>query len=194
MGHEWKGRPAEAPDPVILSSSNTGILHQRPPDFQDLIDPLAVSESWPVELQPFALIRPDASGRWEPAEEGDAEAIDAILLTVYDLYSEELVDVVAWDRDAPWMWWLRGDRATFLGEADLFFANQEGRKVEIVATPAQYLDRSGRALCILDWSADVAAIVGQAKHGCFCTATVAERLRRTIDARRFQHVQIEVVA
>lgn len=149
----------------------------------------------PIELRPTGLIRAFGDGTWEPGEEGDREAFDALLMPIFDLYSGDLVDVVAWEGHAPELWWLRYKRADFVGEAAIFLANREKHRVKLVTTPSEYLKHWGRAICILNWTADIRAIVGQAEHGVMCAGPkVAARLRGAIDKRPSERLRITTVA
>ena len=154
---------------------------------------IAPSDSLPpVEYWPCASVTLSAAGLWQPAEADDGEAVECFLAQVYGP-GLVLIDAVAWQPADPSRWWLRYGQATYLGEAAIFLANAEGKPVELVGTPSEYLARDGRALCILSWSADVAAIVSEAEHGLVCSdPQLAERVHSTIAQQRRERVWIEV--
>lgn len=144
----------------------------------------------PIELRPSAIIRASTDGTWEPAEDG----FDALLMPVRDL-GGEVIDVAAWEFGQPAFWWLRKGIATYCGEHSIYLDNREGRPVKLVATPAEYLKHWGRAMCILNWKADVRAIVGLAQHGIICSSPqLAERVRTAVDRPRSERVRITVAA
>jgi hypothetical protein len=147
----------------------------------------------PVEFWPDAFVRPSLDGKaWEPTEAEDGGTAYCFLLQVYTS-NEILIDTVAWEPADPTHWWLRYGNAAYLGEAAIILANLEGKPVELVGTPREYLARDGRALCILSWSADLAPIIAEAQHGLVCAdPKLAERIRNTIARQRRDNVRIEV--
>ena len=141
----------------------------------DLIpDPMTI----PVELRSSALIRGSSDGTWQPAEE---DGFDAMLIPIYT-FGNVVHDVVAYEWHRPTVWWLRWGRATFAGEHELILAARDKRPTKLVATPREWLHHSGLALCILDWSADVRAILAQAPNGIVCDSeALARRARQTAE-------------
>lgn len=144
----------------------------------------------PIELRPSTLIRACSDDTWEPDETG----FDALLMPVHGL-GGDLIDVVAWRAERPAKWWLRYRAAAFAGEHALFNANREGRPVFLASTPRSYLRQWGHAMVILDWSADVKAIVGSANRGIICENTaLAERVRDVVDRLPSERLQISTAA
>lgn len=144
----------------------------------------------PIELRPSTLIRACADGSWEPDETG----FDALLMPVRDL-GGEVIDVVAWEFGLPQHWWIRRGIATYAGEHAIYLANRQKQPVRLVATPAEYLKQWGQGMCILNWQADVRAIVNMAEQGIICeTPQLAGRVRAAIDKPRSERVKITVAA
>ena len=82
----------------------------------------------------------------------------------------------------PGKWWLRYGRATFLGDWAIELANREQKPIWLCGTPRAYLQHVPLAVCILDWRADVRAILLQIEHGIICKSPAVEaRARRAID-------------
>lgn len=144
----------------------------------------------PIELRPSALIRASSDGTWEPDEAG----FDALLMPVTAL-GGDIIDTVAWEFGRPAVWWLRRGIATFVGEHEIFLANQRERQVKLVATPKEYLAHWGHAVCILNWTADVKAILGQINRGIICeSAPLAARATRAVNLRPSDRIKITVAA
>jgi hypothetical protein len=150
----------------------------------------------PVELRPFACILPSADGTWQPMPEEDGQMLPgAISATLHQIVERDgsLYDVVAWEtagNGSPW--WLRYDRATFLGERDIELANILHKPVRLVPTPRAFV-KHRLCCCILNWKADVRAILGLAQYGWLCTSPALARRAQTV--MRERHLaKIQLVA
>jgi hypothetical protein len=148
----------------------------------------------PIEYWPSAAVRVAHSGlTWEPIETDDADGVECLLLQVFGPH-ETLIDVVAWEMGAPTRWWLRYGTAAHLGEAAIALANSERKPVELVGTPREWLSRNGRAVCVLDWSADLATIEEKSESGFVCSdQRLAAQFKDAIAHQRRDNVRIEVV-
>jgi hypothetical protein len=148
----------------------------------------------PIEYRPSAAVRLSPDGLWQPTEDGDGDAVECHLAQVYGP-GLALVDTVAWEPADPSRWWLRYGHASHLGETGISLANKDGNPLELVGTPREYLARDGRALCILSWSADLGAIVCEARHGLICgNPKLAEQVQNTIARQRRERLKIKVMA
>jgi hypothetical protein len=154
-------------------------------------DPMSI----PIELWPAATILPSGDGTWQPtAEQPGEEGIDASLLQIEER-DGSLVDVVAWEMMGdPGIWWLRWGRATHLGQWCIELGNRESKPIWLVGTPRAYLKHAPLAVCILNWRTDVRAILAQA-NGIICTSpSLMARVRRVIDRRPSDLLNISMVA
>lgn len=96
--------------------------------------------------EPFAIIRALPGGCYEPAAEGDADAIEAFQCPV--LAFPDVLDIAAWDPRQPGAWWLRLGGASLLG--DHMF--QGGRKkILLVESPSGYVRNRCEAVCVINW-------------------------------------------
>lgn len=145
----------------------------------------------PIELQPSAMIEAFADGTWQPSETG----FEALLLPVSEV-GGGVIDVVAWQIGEPSIWWLRRGVASYVGEHELILARRDRRPVRLVATPKEYLALWGYAVCILDWRADVRAILAQASNAVDVVGNKAlcARVRRIVDQRPSDRMRISLVA
>jgi hypothetical protein len=145
----------------------------------------------PIELRPFATIIPSADGTWQPDEKqpGD-EGIDATLFQLKEP-DGSLYDVVAWETAGNGsIWWLRYGQAAFLGEGDIELANSLRKPVQLVPTPREFV-KHRLCCCILNWKADVRAILGLAQYGWLCTSpTLARRAQTVMRERHLAKIQL----
>jgi hypothetical protein len=157
-----------------------------------------IPDCWtiPIELWPAATIMPSADGTWQPtAEQPGDEGIDASLLQIEER-DGSLYDVVAWETMGdPEIWWLRWGRATFLGDWSIDMANREHKPIWLCATPRSYLQHVPLTCCILNWKADVRAILSQVECGIICTnPALWARARRAIDRLPSDRLNLSLVA
>jgi hypothetical protein len=83
----------------------------------------------------------------------------AVLLPV-ELDPEIEIDTVAWLPDRPRPWLFERHVATHLGDRALRRAQWYQRPIRLVATPADWLRDPQATTCILDWRANIRAILG----------------------------------
>jgi hypothetical protein len=127
------------------------------------------------------LILPRADGTFDPLGEIEPNAIEVDFLHVTD--DGELIDSIAWHRDRPDIWWTHRDLVPVVGSYEISSSWWDHRPAYFVETPADFIACNGQAACIIDWTADVNAIIGEAESvGCQTTA-LAERMRRTLLAQ-----------
>jgi hypothetical protein len=107
-----------------------------------------------VDWLPVATIEPSSDGTFQHAEVG-------ILAKLYQIErGGELIDVVAWPFSDPTIWWLRWRAVDLLGEPYLARAAAAARPVRVFETPQSWLHEGvGEGICILDWRADLRAIL-----------------------------------
>jgi len=100
-----------------------------------------------------------------PLAEFEPGAIMAELMCVREIVADpmeeigEVYDVVAWERGTTSPWWTRRGLVTVLGEHELQSAWWQDRPARMVATPYDHAIDPG-TFCIIDWSADINAIIG----------------------------------
>src|SRR5262249_26257416 len=73
-----------------------------------------------------------------------------------------LVDTIAWEPERPGRWLSHRDLVTHVGQDELDRSFWDETPARMVATPAAFVACHGQAFCILDWSADLNAIIGRA--------------------------------
>ena len=107
-----------------------------------------------------------------------------------------LVDVVAWETMGnAGIWWLRCDSATFLGEWCVELANRESKPIWLVGTPREYLQHVPLAVCVLNWRADLRAILAQVQHGIICKSpALIARAQATIHRKPSERLKFMMVA
>lgn len=143
----------------------------------------------PIELQPSAQIRVSADGTWEPDPEG---GFDALLLPVR-VPGGAIIDTVAWEFGHPWQWWMRRGVATFLGEYEIERVNAISQPARLVPMPADYLKHDGYAVCILNWQADIRAILSSCQHGIMCsTEPLMARVAKIVNSRPADRLNLTV--
>jgi len=130
----------------------------------------------PIELAPLAWIEPSSDGTFQFSSDGRG-----LLAKLYQVFeNDEIIDVIAWPVDATSPWWTLRGLATHLGQHEMRAAWWERRHALMVATPQHYVDHVGEAFVIIDWSADLNAILGDVP-GIVCdSAALADRLRRIL--------------
>ncbi len=123
-------------------------------------------------------IMPSRRGTFEHLAEAEPGAINADFLHVIE--GDDLIDTVAWERSKPGVWWLRHDLITHVGGDELAAAWWDERPARMLETPAAYVDARGGGFCIVDWSADINAVVGRVAAVECATPALYKRLRETL--------------
>lgn len=125
----------------------------------------------PLELRPSALIEAASDGSFQESEGG----FDALICPVRDRYGE-VVDAVAWRLGSPNVWWRLRCLGDVLGAPALLQAAWEPTELTLYETPQRWLANVGpRALCILDWSADLRLLFGLVHGPLICESTRLEQ-------------------
>ena len=136
-------------------------------------------------LCPAAWIVGRSDGLFVPVNEHESGAVLAHIMLVrepvFDPMEEagEVVDAIGWEEDRPGAWWTLNGTA-YIGEHELRRSWWEQTPARMVSTPAAYLDCHGAAFCIIDWEADVDAILGPTAAVTVDNINLASRLRRTM--------------
>jgi hypothetical protein len=105
----------------------------------------------------LAWIEPAGDGTFTPSPEPNI-GVWAHMLPIWD-DDNSLIDVVAWEKSRPGVWWLMRRATTHLGRHAGDLACITRQEVWLTTTPDRYLCHySGHAMCILDWSADLRPI------------------------------------
>lgn len=133
------------------------------------------------DFWPCRWVRASGNGSWTPCGEAPG-AIWAHCLPVAGYGSDALSDVLAWPWDRPGTWWRRTGRAGWLGD-HLLDEPPTGESVLVVETPADWLAQRQEAVCILDWSLDLAAIFHDAPDLVCSTKRLADRLIAALQHR-----------
>jgi hypothetical protein len=115
--------------------------------------PLPAGSSRPAAFR--ARITTYSDGSFELAPDGS----EATLIPVA-LHDGTVVDFVAFFAADPRRWWTEKLAATHLGDAELNRAQWFGQPINLVPTPALWLTAPEQSMCILDWRADIRAILG----------------------------------
>jgi hypothetical protein len=131
-------------------------------------------------------IMPFSDGSFQRLPEYEPGAIDADWLYVRawddELFTEagDIIDCVAWAKGTVEPWWCWRGIAGFLGEAELRLSWWERRPARMVETPSDFLACHGEAFCVLDWSADIDLIIGDAPSVSCSTERLRAKLIRTL--------------
>lgn len=134
--------------------------------------------------EPAGPIRPLATGLYEPTVEHGLGIID-LAFFVPVVSWPDVLDIVAWEWNQPFVWWLRLGEAMWLGDHQ--FRRNEGR-ILLVETPADYVQNRGACACVLDWgSVDLV----DAFHKGPPVVFASDRLRRKFDRRWGEQVEAE---
>ncbi len=131
------------------------------------------------EREPWAerLIQIHRDGTWSPSER---HGVRAVLLPIFDPRGgEDLIDVVAWRVEEPRKWWLRRGIATHLGQQDLEQCWWEDRPIKLISRPRDWMFDSGPSVCILQWTADLRAILWRAPE----VRCADYRMKKYLEAR-----------
>lgn len=123
----------------------------------------APAQKWPqkmerpsLELRPSALIETASDGSFQESEGG----FEALVCPVRDGHGD-VIDAVAWRLGAPNVWWRYRCLGDVLGAPALLKAAWEPAELILYETPARWLAAVGsKAICILDWSADLRLLFG----------------------------------
>lgn len=118
-------------------------------------------------------------GLYEPAEEGRK----AIILAIEDDDGEPF-DALAFYGKQPNRWWLRCGQAIALGLDAIEQSHLTDQPVRIVENPAAWITARGEAVCILDWSADIYALLSMSPRIVCDTPALAGKVRRAINRPR----------
>jgi len=111
---------------------------------------------------------------------------------VFDPLEEvgEVYDIIAWERGKPSPWWTHRGIVTVIGERELRQAVWEQRPARMLATPADYVSAHGAGFVIIDWSADINRIIGEAAAIECATPALAERLSKMLVAQAMPRLAI----
>jgi len=131
----------------------------------------------------------NADGRFELLSEFEPGAVDAEIMIVRD-EGLEAFDAVAWEHDKPSRWWTLRDVVTGVGEHEISKAFWEERPARMIETPADYLACRCEACCIIDWSADINAIIGLAPAIECATSRLERRLRQALVRQALPKIRI----
>ena len=101
----------------------------------------------------------------------------------------EIFDVVAWERDTKSPWWTQRGIVTVIGEHELETAWWQERPARMVATPRDHAVDPG-TFCIIDWNADINAIIGRAPAVECAIPALRERLIRALQAQAMPKIII----
>lgn len=116
---------------------------------------------------------------YEPAETG----AKAVILSIEGI-DGEIADLVAFYHDAPQKWWLRLGEAVALGEQYLDACQWAGEAALLVATPLEWIEVRGKAVCILDWRADLHGLLSRVPYVRCSTPALAYRLKKATSRPR----------
>jgi hypothetical protein len=122
----------------------------------------------------------------------DEAGLLAVLLPV-ELDPEIEIDTIAWTPDRPRRWFFERQVATHLGDAALRRAQWYQRPVRLVATPADWLRHPQGTTCILDWRANIRAILGDVADIVCSSPELARFLDRRLHQQVVHHYNISVV-
>jgi hypothetical protein len=123
-------------------------------------------------------IIPSSRGTFELLEEFEPGAVQAEFLHVAD--GNEIVDTIAWEKERPGVWWARRDLLDHVGAHELDAAWWDERPARLLPTPADYVAAHGHGFVILDWSADINAIIGKVAAVECATAALYRKLKETL--------------
>jgi len=99
----------------------------------------------------------------------------------------DVIDIIAWPLGRRSPWWTQRGLVTVIGEHELVAAWWDDRPARMVATPRDCCADSG-TFCIIDWSAEIDAIIGQAPAVECATRELERRLRETLIRQATQRV------
>jgi hypothetical protein len=143
-------------------------------------------------------ILPFSDGTFQRLREYQPGAIDVNWLYVRNWVPDPfedvapIIDCVAWPKGSREPWWLWRNIAACVGEHELQSAWWENRPARLVETPADYLACHCAAFCILDWNADINAMLGAAPGVCCSTLRLAQKLSRTLQQQAMPKLSITV--
>jgi hypothetical protein len=132
------------------------------------------------------LIRPSSDGTFQRLSEPEPGAITAELLHVREMVFDpieevgDIYDCVAWNPQKPGVWWTERGLVTCVGEYELTASYWREQPARMLATPADYVAAHGAGFVILDWSADVNAIIGRVAAVECATSALYRKLRETL--------------
>jgi hypothetical protein len=135
------------------------------------------------------LIHPCRDGTFQRLEEFEPGGLVAEFLhvreTVFDWTEEvgDIYDIVAWDARRPGIWWTAYGVAVVLGEWELGDAAWDDRPARMTSTPDAWVCSHGSSFCVVDWSADLQAIIGRASKIKCATPALHTKLRETLIAQ-----------
>lgn len=129
-------------------------------------------------MSPSGWIMPSKLGTFEPLAELEPGAVQADFLHVRN--DGEIIDIIAWERERPGIWWARRDLLTHVGDFELDDAWWSERPARLLETPAAYVAAHGRGFVILDWASDVNAIVGRVAQIECATPALYRKLWETL--------------
>jgi hypothetical protein len=143
----------------------------------------------PPAWDAIALIQPSADGSYSYGPEG----MRMLAKQFQVLESGDLIDVIAWPFDRSDIWWALYGIATHLGEDELRSAGWMQRSARMVGTPQTYLDRAGECFCVLDWEADLNAMIGDAPSVVCDSSNLAAQLGQTLRKQAMPRLPISVL-
>jgi hypothetical protein len=134
------------------------------------------------------LIRPCRDGRFERLSEFEPGAVEADFMHVREQVDDpieqigDVFDVIAWQAQRPGVWWTQRGLVTVIGEHELQAAWWGSRAARMVATPADHARDPG-TFCVVDWTADINAIIGRNSMIECSTPALYKKLRETLIAQ-----------
>lgn len=138
-------------------------------------------------------ILPSRSGTFELLADFEPGALRAEFLHVPG-DDGEIVDAIAWERERPGIWWTRHDLLTHVGWHELEAAWWEERPARLLETPNDYVARLGAGFVILDWTADLDAIIGRVARIECATQALKARLKQKLVERAMRGLSITTCA
>jgi hypothetical protein len=134
-----------------------------------------------VDEGPWRSRKVHLGGRDRFWTDSGGDGIFCTLLPIYDPVSFEVFDVIAWEPSRPGRWWWQSGLATHLGEDDLLAIQLAPRRgIRLVENPQAWLDAKSPVVCILDWNADLRALLRDVSTIHCSTLRLAEFLERRL--------------
>lgn len=143
----------------------------------------------PLELRPSAQIQIFSDGSFQEDPDGGE---DALLIPIRDA-CDQIIDIVAWKQGTDRPWW----RLKCIGEVLGYRAMAQARwprtgypahKPELVLyeSPARWLRAvAPNAICILDWSVNLADLFAGIDHEIVCeSAEIRDHFESTLSEQR----------
>ena len=125
---------------------------------------------------PAARIRTSKDGTFRRDPEGEP----ALIWPVFDS-DDDMVDLVAWDVDAPSRWWLLyRDEAIVLGAHTLAIARYFQEPIILHSVPQQWLVTGRTGVCVLRWDVPLPEILEGVPEITCDSAWLKRRLQKAL--------------